>query len=68
MRSSSRRCWRTLCCFEIEPDELGSVCHQALALWRGQAFGEFASEEPFRLEAIRLSRVEAVRHGTQARK
>lgn len=41
-----------------EASELPSECiarsKEALALWRGVPFGEFADEEPFRLEAIRL--------------
>lgn len=37
------------------PEECALLCKQALGLWRGEAFGEFAEEEPFRLEAIRLS-------------
>ena len=34
-----------------------STCHEALALWRGDPFGEFVDEEPFRLEAKRLDRL-----------
>lgn len=29
-------------------------CHDALALWRGEPFGELVDEAPFRLEALRL--------------
>lgn len=37
-----------------DPLEGTSRCKEALALWRGIPFGEFADEDPFRLEAIRL--------------
>ena len=37
-----------------EPVRCQSQCRQALALWRGEAFGELADEEPFRLEVMRL--------------
>lgn len=30
------------------------VCGRALGLWRGTPFGDFAGEDPFRLEVIRL--------------
>lgn len=33
---------------------------QALHLWRGTAFGEFAERDPFRLEAIRLAELRLV--------
>jgi DNA-binding SARP family transcriptional activator len=36
------------------PEQKLAVCKRALALWRGVPFGEFADEDPFRLEAIRL--------------
>lgn len=35
-------------------EECSLICKQALALWRGEAFGEFGSEDPFRLEVLRL--------------
>ncbi|MGD2059652.1 MAG: AfsR/SARP family transcriptional regulator [Acidimicrobiia bacterium] len=37
-----------------DPSECMQLCKQALSLWRGVPFGEFADEDPFRLEAIRL--------------
>ncbi len=37
-----------------EPTECTQMCRRALGLWRGVPFGEFADEDPFRLEAIRL--------------
>lgn len=37
-----------------DPGECVGVCKEALSLWRGVPFGEFADEDPFRLEALRL--------------
>jgi DNA-binding SARP family transcriptional activator len=37
-----------------DPAECVVSCKKALSLWRGAPFGEFADEDPFRLEAIRL--------------
>ena len=37
-----------------DPAECTARCKKALGLWRGVPFGEFADEDPFRLEAIRL--------------
>lgn len=37
-----------------EPEVCRKACAEALALWRGVAFGSFADDDPFRLEAIRL--------------
>lgn len=37
-----------------DPTDRAGVCKDALALWRGVPFGEFADEDPFRLEAMRL--------------
>jgi DNA-binding SARP family transcriptional activator len=37
-----------------EPVRCQSQCREALALWRGEAFGDLADAEPFRLEAMRL--------------
>lgn len=31
-----------------------ALCSRALALWRGRPFGDFADEDPFRIEVIRL--------------
>lgn len=38
-----------------EPGRRLDLCRSALALWRGPPFGELGDEEPFRLEAIRLT-------------
>lgn len=37
-----------------KPSECVQLCRSALSLWRGVPFGEFADEDPFRLEAMRL--------------
>lgn len=37
-----------------EPERCRAICREAMGLWRGVPFGEFADEDPFRLEAIRL--------------
>jgi DNA-binding SARP family transcriptional activator len=37
-----------------DPERVSELCRAGLALWRGTPFGEFADEDPFRLEAIRL--------------
>jgi DNA-binding SARP family transcriptional activator len=37
-----------------DPASCLAVCEEALALWRGLPFGDFAAEDPFRLEVIRL--------------
>jgi DNA-binding SARP family transcriptional activator len=37
-----------------KPSECIQLCQSALSLWRGVPFGEFADEDPFRLEAMRL--------------
>ena len=37
-----------------QPELCREACRSALSLWRGVAFGTFADEDPFRLEAIRL--------------
>lgn len=34
-----------------------AICGSALDLWRGTAFGTFAAEDPFRLEALRLEEI-----------
>jgi DNA-binding SARP family transcriptional activator len=34
-----------------------AICSDALDLWRGSAFGTFATEDPFRLEALRLDEI-----------
>jgi len=34
-----------------------AICAGALDLWRGTAFGTFAEEDPFRLEAMRLEEI-----------
>jgi DNA-binding SARP family transcriptional activator len=36
------------------PEERWQLSRDALALWRGQAFGDLADDEPFALEAYRL--------------
>lgn len=36
------------------PATCDEVCRDAMALWRGEPFGEFGDEDPFRLEALRL--------------
>lgn len=38
-----------------DPIECIARSREALSLWRGVPFGEFADEDPFRLEAIRLN-------------
>lgn len=40
-----------------DPNLCARLCKEALALWRGVAFGEFAEEDPYRLEAIRLDEI-----------
>jgi len=35
-------------------EECSTLCKRALGLWRGDAFGEFTLEDPFRLEVLRL--------------
>jgi DNA-binding SARP family transcriptional activator len=35
-------------------EECSILCKRALGLWRGDAFGEFTMEDPFRLEVLRL--------------
>lgn len=37
-----------------DPQRRRDVCRDALALWRGDAFGDLFDAEPFRLEAMRL--------------
>jgi DNA-binding SARP family transcriptional activator len=37
-----------------QPEKCRAFCREALALWRGTPFGEFADQDPFRLEALRL--------------
>lgn len=37
-----------------EPERCSAWCREALALWRGDAFGELGDQETFRLEAMRL--------------
>lgn len=39
------------------PERCLPACKEALALWRGPAFGELADTDPFRLEAIRLDEI-----------
>lgn len=38
----------------LSPEPRLELCKRSLALWRGVPFGEFAGQDPFRLEAIRL--------------
>lgn len=38
----------------LQPEMCRRLCREALALWRGTAFGELADRDPFRLEALRL--------------
>ncbi len=40
-----------------DPHLRRTVCRDALALWRGDPFGEFVDDEPFQLEAQRLDRL-----------
>lgn len=40
-----------------DPERCARQCKEALTLWRGVAFGEFAEEDPYRLEAIRLDEI-----------
>jgi DNA-binding SARP family transcriptional activator len=37
-----------------DPGSAGKLARRALGLWRGPAYGDLASRDPFRLEAIRL--------------
>ena len=37
-----------------DPGTCLTVCQDALGLWRGIPFGDFAAEDPFRLEVVRL--------------
>jgi DNA-binding SARP family transcriptional activator len=37
-----------------DPARCLALCEEALALWRGAPYGDFAAEDPFRLEVIRL--------------
>ena len=37
-----------------DPERCLDVCKKATELWRGVPFGDFADEDPFRLEVIRL--------------
>lgn len=37
-----------------DPIRCRELCGRALALWRGEPFGDFVDDEPFRLEAMRL--------------
>jgi DNA-binding SARP family transcriptional activator len=37
-----------------QPQECRDLCRAALALWRGEPFGDLADDEAFRLEAMRL--------------
>lgn len=38
----------------VDPERCRELCRQALRLWRGRPFGEFADDDPFALEAYRL--------------
>jgi DNA-binding SARP family transcriptional activator len=38
-----------------DPQQCRTLCLEALALWRGEPFGELADGDPFRLETMRLS-------------
>lgn len=42
------------------PEHCRSLCREALALWRGQPFGDLADAEGFRLEASRLDELRLV--------
>lgn len=37
-----------------DPERRNQLTRECLALWRGEPFGDFGDEDPFRLEAIRL--------------
>ncbi len=37
-----------------DPERCQGICRQALALWRGQPFGDLGDDEGFRVEAYRL--------------
>ncbi|MEA1903242.1 MAG: BTAD domain-containing putative transcriptional regulator [Actinomycetota bacterium] len=37
-----------------DPDRSGLLWREALSMWRGDPFGEFGDEDPFRLESLRL--------------
>lgn len=41
----------------LDPPACAATCKDALALWRGVPFGEFADEDPYRLEAMRLDEI-----------
>ncbi|MCP3975728.1 MAG: AfsR/SARP family transcriptional regulator [bacterium] len=40
-----------------DPEACLALCTRALSLWRGDPFGTFSSEDPFRLVAIRLDEI-----------
>ena len=40
-----------------DPARSAEVCRAALALWRGEPFGDFVDDEPFHLESIRLDQL-----------
>jgi serine/threonine-protein kinase PknK len=38
-----------------DPEQSGRMCRDGLALWRGEPFGDLGDDDPFRLEARRLT-------------
>lgn len=50
---------------DCPPSQARDLCHRALALWRGNPFGDLADIDPFRLEAIRLDELRLIAMETQ---
>ena len=42
------------------PDQRRAACREALALWRGQPFGDLADDEEFRVESYRLDEMRLI--------
>jgi DNA-binding SARP family transcriptional activator len=51
-----------------DPQRCREVCAEGLALWRGDPFGDFVDDEPFRLESSRLYelRVSMLEHALES--
>lgn len=51
-----------------DPQRCRDVCAEGLGLWRGDPFGDFANDEPFRLESSRLYelRVSMLEHALES--
>lgn len=48
-----------------EPTTQAQICKEALLLWRGRPYGDFADDEPFRLDALRLEELKLALVETQ---